>query len=603
MGELLQKVISKTIIFIVVMIFIIIFKTIFGDSNTLVGVTTLVLILLSMDRNLTTNGGKNLLKLLIMNLVMGLGAFMVSQSLWLGLIINFTIMFFIAYFFSYELRKPLNMLVGLHYILMMTNPISVEELPLRIAALIVGPFLLMGVQLLTNKNQLKKSGPALLAKIEQNILVKINLLKEDQSVSDINHEIMKEMNRVKVMVHENTPLNTHVSLYGRTIIGVLSCLERINLLLDIPCDKALLDELGICLKEKTNLNLDSVKATFSKSYQEQGYEFISTLDLLAQEQDRLTVLLAQPDHSHEENEPVADEFKEGNILKRNFNYCSVRLGYGIRLGLLVALATFVTDYFKLEYGVWLTYTVFAITQPFIEYTVTKAKKRIIGTAIGAIIIFILFMIIPDPSMRAIILLVTGYVMSYAVDYRNIVMFITICSICAASGTDVVQSGILIFNRLFFVVIGIIISLIVNKFFLKSTYADEEKGIKALKVNILDYMFKEIYVNQRGGAKTIDHLYLIPPFIESRIEHWNLEISEERLYKQRWLMNYLHQVHLQLNSNTSNEQIIERIKVMLENESKDEVVARLNEMMSEIEDVNEWNLYSQSLMLVQQIHLV
>ncbi|MGL4374141.1 MAG: hypothetical protein ACRCS6_10180, partial [Turicibacter sp.] len=83
----------------------------------------------------------------------------------------------------------------------------------------------------------------------------------------------------------------------------------------------------------------------------------------------------------------------------------------------------------------------------------------------------------------------------------------------------------------------------------------------------------------------------------------LDISEERLVRQRWLMNDLHQVHLQLNTSPASEKIINQIKQLIKSESKDIVISKLEVMIGETKDLNEWKLYSQSLTLIQQIETV
>ncbi|MCG4734681.1 FUSC family protein, partial [Casaltella massiliensis] len=82
---------------------------------------------------------------------------LVSQNAFLGLVLNFSIMMFIGYYFSYELKKPVNMMIGLHYILMMVSPISISQLPLRLSALVTGAFMIMAVQLIAKKNKLSKT--------------------------------------------------------------------------------------------------------------------------------------------------------------------------------------------------------------------------------------------------------------------------------------------------------------------------------------------------------------------------------------------------------------------------------------------------------------
>ena len=62
-----KKVISNTIIFLVILLFVKGFEVIFGSNNSLVGVTIIISILVLMQEDLTKNLSSNLNKLLFMN--------------------------------------------------------------------------------------------------------------------------------------------------------------------------------------------------------------------------------------------------------------------------------------------------------------------------------------------------------------------------------------------------------------------------------------------------------------------------------------------------------------------------------------------------------
>ena len=66
-----NKIISNTIMFIVILLFVNLFGRIFGASNNLVGVTILVSILVLMQEDLTKNLYNNFIKLLFINLISG----------------------------------------------------------------------------------------------------------------------------------------------------------------------------------------------------------------------------------------------------------------------------------------------------------------------------------------------------------------------------------------------------------------------------------------------------------------------------------------------------------------------------------------------------
>ena len=102
-----QLILSKTLIFVAVVAFIVFFNMIFSSTNTLVGVTSATAMLMFLQRDLTVSPLKNMFKLIGVNLIIGIGAFLASLNLWLALPINFIITFFIGYTFLYNLRSPL----------------------------------------------------------------------------------------------------------------------------------------------------------------------------------------------------------------------------------------------------------------------------------------------------------------------------------------------------------------------------------------------------------------------------------------------------------------------------------------------------------------
>ena len=83
-----QFVISQTILYVFIVAFVIIFKTIFGDKNTLIGVTSITAMLMITKVNLTISPGKNLMKLLVINIGMGIFAYLANLNAWGAIPLN-----------------------------------------------------------------------------------------------------------------------------------------------------------------------------------------------------------------------------------------------------------------------------------------------------------------------------------------------------------------------------------------------------------------------------------------------------------------------------------------------------------------------------------
>ncbi|GAA0092040.1 hypothetical protein UT300009_20690 [Paraclostridium bifermentans] len=579
--EIKSLIISKTLIFIVVVLLVSSFKAIFKAENSLVGVTTVVLMLVLLEMDLTLNPIKNLLSLISLNLALGLSAFLVSQNAFLGLALNFSIMMFIGYYFSYELKKPVNMMIGLHYILMMVSPISISQLPLRLSALVTGAFMIMAVQLIANKNKLSKTRKIMLNAIADNTLFKIDLIKAEKDTVDIDLSLSMNINKLKSLIFDSGKTDSHLTECGRNTINILSCLEKINSILGDVKNKSysseLLDDISTVLKElkndKFNINSNNLECKYKESVLysldttdiEIIYDFINTVKALDVE-----IKKYNETHNMQKNIQnelsIPDEFKQLHIQKNLIRLKSPRVAYGIRLGLVVALTFFIVDLFNIEFGEWAVYTVFALSQPHSEYTVCKSKKRIIGTLLGSVIMFILFNLITDPELRTIMLVLAGYLMSYVSDYRNLVAFVTVSSVASAA-LYVTNPNIIIMNRVIFVVIGIAIALIANKFVFNRKLLDEELNLNNIQIDSSRKMLGEVLLNEgSSNASAIGILYLIPSLIDLRIGYLNqngLSMEKSFINKNKVLMNDLYQVYLLGKDDTAYDIILSDIKEILD----------------------------------------
>lgn len=145
-----KKIITKTILFVAIVLFVSTFKSVFGDANTLVGVSTVVSALVLLEKNLTTKPLMSFLELLITNILIGVLAFISSQNIWYGLVIDFMVLASIGYIFSYSLSKKLIVPFGLQYLFILYTPVEYSELGMRLISLAVGAILVMVVQFIAN---------------------------------------------------------------------------------------------------------------------------------------------------------------------------------------------------------------------------------------------------------------------------------------------------------------------------------------------------------------------------------------------------------------------------------------------------------------------
>lgn len=593
--EIISLIFSKTLIFIFVVLLVSLFKSIFKPENSLIGVTTVVLMLVLLQMDLTLNPIKNLLNLLVLNLAFGLSAFLVSQNVILGLILNFSIMLFIGYYFSYELKKPINMMVGLHYMLMIVSPISISQLPLRLLSLVAGAFMIMGVQLLANKNKLTKSRNAMFNTIVDDLLIKIDLLKSQNDTENIDKSLSLNINSLKSLIFESGKSDSHFTECGVNTMNVLSCLEKINSILDTIKNKSyysqILDDIFSVINDikngKFDINISDLDDTYNKINlysldiidMEAVYDLIDVVKTLNVELKMYTNKINNQKNIQNELS-IPQEFKELHVQKNLMKLKSPRFAYGLRLGLVVSLTFFIVKFFNIEYGEWAVYTVFALSQPHSEYTIRKSKKRIIGTIMGSIMMAILFNLVTDPSLRTVMLVLAGYLMSYVSDYRNLVAFITVSAVASAA-LYVPNPNFIIMNRILFVVIGIAIALIANKFVFNRKLLDEENNLNNIQRDSSRKMLGEVLLNEGSKNKSvIGILYLIPSLIDLRISYLNqngLNMDKSFINKNKVLMNDLYQIYLLEKDDQVFDKIVSNVEdILINSNNLDIMESRIQE---------------------------
>lgn len=159
MGE---KIKSNTILFIIILTFVKIFEVIFGARNSLVGVTIIIAILVLLQEDLTKKPIKNFTKLFLLNLFLGLFAHISSHNMWAGLILNFVALSVIGYLLSFNLNKVTIIPFGLQYLFMLYTPVSGNDFSKRILALSLGAVLIMAVQLIIHRKNIKNEDSQLI---------------------------------------------------------------------------------------------------------------------------------------------------------------------------------------------------------------------------------------------------------------------------------------------------------------------------------------------------------------------------------------------------------------------------------------------------------
>ncbi|MCC0643562.1 Fusaric acid resistance protein-like protein [Clostridioides difficile] len=603
-----KLIISKTKLFIFIIAFISAFIALFGSKNTLIGVAIVTAMLMLLERDLTISPIKNLLKYLIINVTLGVLSFFAVQNMYLGILLNFIALFIIGYLFSYDLKRAVYVPFGLMYIFMISIPVGLSEFPIRLSALASGSLVIMIAQFVMNRNRMKKIGDKELISICDELLEKINLLKNimnnDNSVSksnmrkidSCNYTINSISKGLKMVIFDNRKDDFFISIKGMDIINILFSLERISLILDrYKADtkefedediKNILEEsstngkedvlvvvskevnyIKMCLENKDNITdkeilgfRDYVIAQDTKNINLK--EIYSVLENLYEFLLEYKKVKSKEEKRVERKIKIPHEFKRISIYKQHFNLKSIRFSYAIKIALATAISGFIMDYFHLKDGRWIMLTVFSLTQPYAENCLQKSRKRIEGTLVGAIIFIVSFSIIKDNTLRSLIVLLAGYINSYVVDYRKLIVCVTVSALGSAAVMG--DPNVLTMSRISYVVLGAIIALIINKFVLpydaKMGYQHVIDVYKGIVKNIINEVNKSI--ENSTNVHYIKNLLLVPSLIEDRLMLINTiykdECQDDFLENQQLLISNMYNLYINVKKNNIRDEDVERI---------------------------------------------
>ena len=606
-----EKVINKenikkqTITFVFTIAFIMGFKSIFGDKNTLIGVTTITAMLMFINVDLTMSPIKNLMQLIALNIITGVGAYIALLNPWIGIPINFAIIFIINYRLYFNLKEPLYVPFTLQYAFILATPVTLKEMPIRLASLLVAPIAIMIFQMLFNRQKIFKKGNRIIENVCSKIIEKIDIILDEDIApkdnSNIDKDIRKYIDEFRAIVYDNRKENFYITEEARIKVNILSALEKISINLNkinnVEDLKGIIIGLRQCMKrlnvvlgEDNNIEelekyIDNVINNY-ENIQTSRIHAIEILNFL----EILKVALAELRRLGKENYNIirADEtayHKKLHLMyKKRFIKSSVKLSFAVRSAIGVSLAAFVTDYFNLSEGRWLIFTMASLVVPIYETSIKKARDRFTATLIGAVIIVIVFSIFKSVAIRSIILIVAGYVNSYLSEYKHKTICTTVSAIGAAALLG--NTTVLTLNRIMYVSIGAILAILINRFILPRKIEDYTRELERMYLEAVKSMLKKVYLSPtENNMHGMNNLFIITSLIEIRLDN-NKEFLNKRAIKSisqnRLLTLNIHELYILFSSdkfqNIDSTYIVEDMKMLTSFTDQN-----IKELLDKIED--------------------
>lgn len=536
------------------------YKTIFGVENTVIGLIIAMASYAFLRLDLTSYPIYKSMIFLILNLFLAISAYISAINPFVGLIINFLILFTVSFIYTTEFKNVISYIFLLLYVYMWEYPISLDELPRRLVAMGVGVFIIIGIHILFNRRNFKKNSNNIIIRSIRNIQKEICHIINESYRERENIYIDSELRKLLVLI-EGRNNNKFIENHKDDIyFNIVLILERINSIInkvgkinnkskyvidylnrlnhDLENITLFLERKVYCInEEKDGLN----KPSMINNFTDKEYTFLGECtELIRLLEKNINNLYEYRRKKSRKRIKVKFNLKELLIGNSSLKVKDLRVAYSLKLAIAVSLIMFIVDLFKIHQGRWIVTSVYVVIQPYEEETLTKAIKRFKGTIIGVIIYISIFTFFPHIIPLELLLLILMFLYFVQKDYEKKVVCTALMTLSLGLSRSTV--GSLAFYRFFFVIIGIVIALMVNKLIFpqsvkNSIYDLKERYLELtnkLLCELKSILYEEKY-NENTVKLLLDCNLIESKLMENKLIAENLELKD-LVYKQSIILS-------------------------------------------------------------------
>ena len=575
-----------------------------GTDNIILSIVVFLIALFILNKDFTGSPIRIFSKIMFLTLFIGIVPYIANMNIFIGLPINFIAIFLMLYLLVYRLKKSIYFPFLLGYTLLLCVSPSKHFFYLRIAALAVIGFISFLIQVTINRKRSYKNKHNNL----QNMLKTIYSITDDvfyDNTSDSLNNFDTILNSWNNELFETRNNNFYLKKREDIELNIISSIEKLKIdIIALKGSENLLDinfiyniKNSICTLRKfanNEINVVKLNADISNRgflFKEDTklshiiYEIEESLIIIK----NLLIELRMTDTTKlNMQENTYDFLASLKVLKGHFNTNSVRFTFAFRTALTISVVYFLIQFFNIEHGSWIIYTIASVSQPYNDTLKKRSFNRVKGTVLGAIFFLILFYIFKNNIERYIILMITIYINSFVKSYDKQITYITLLVLGLTNMSDPSRT-ILSFDRIYLVIIGVIITLVSGRLILPYYIAKEtEFLINTYHTIGEDVVNKLLNITKvKNNRLEIQNQALLARSIENKILINNTALDSDLLKKflleERYLL-------------TKAKSIINRVEyadISLQY-NRDERISRLNDMQKNIDCIYKDNYIKGSI---------
>ncbi|WP_447405939.1 FUSC family protein [Clostridium perfringens] len=526
------------------------YKTIFGVENTIIGLIIAMASYAFLRLDLTSYPIYKSMIFLILNLFLAISAYISAINPFVGLIINFLILFTVSFIYTTEFKNVISYIFLLLYVYMWEYPISLDELPRRLVAMGVGVFIIIGIHILFNRRNFKKNSNNIIIRSIRNIQKEICHIINESYREKENIYIDSELRKLLILIEGRNNNKFIENNKDDIYFNIVLILERINSIINKVGkinnkSKDVIDYLNSLNHDLENITLflerkvecineekdDLNKSSMINNFTEKEYTFLEECtELIRLLEKNINNLYEYNRKKSRKRIKVKFNLKELLIGNSSLKMKNLRVAYSLKLAIAVSLIMFIVDLFKIPQGRWIVTSVYVVIQPYEEETLTKAIKRFKGTIIGVIIYISIFTFFPHIIPLELLLLILMFLYFVQKDYEKKVVCTALMTLSFGLSRSTV--GYLAFYRFLFVIIGIGTALGINKLIFPQSIKNSIYDLKERYLeltNKLLYELKSILYEEKYNENTVKLLLdcnlIESKLMENKLIAENLELKD------------------------------------------------------------------------------
>lgn len=487
-------------------------------------------------------------RILILDLLIVFVAFLSSLNIWSGIFIDLIAIFLIIYIVSspYDATfyKPFIML----YVFTQYAKVTIYELPNRLLSvvfgaivIIIGTYIKRGNAKIIFGNSVNFALKSIKTQVE-NILENNFDYSLTKKCSKIMMDLVYKVYTTRHKGYLTTNLGTIQFKLYLDIEYINTCLSRIFyeykdnkiskyqmsdllLLIELIINYSV-DKGNICDLIYINNSITEKNKNASQLYKEIIFAITSIIesikDLEKLKDNDINKIYKKWERAYLDKPKVI--FREYFIIK------SIRFKFAIRMAITLTFSIFMGELLGFYKVIWAIITIMSIMQPYYEDTILKSRERIKGNIIAILLTGAVIHLFDSKIITILILIISLYLLYGFKEYYKISLFAAIASICVSSLS--VNINKLIFYRILYVIIGVGIVLVANKFIFPYKLRD---GIEQLINKILQYdeyliEHSRAYLNKTKEANSIRDLIIHITLLTQKLYLRNMQYGDENVEK-------------------------------------------------------------------------